>query len=235
MLEKHPTRHVFQIQPLALHFSPRPYIQRPPVSQQRDRVQLFRYHALLLSCLLTPTFTVSCPHFSCMHYAFRLSSAMPGICLPCSLHLLGPLASFLQLLPGPVSYAFILFLAFGHRARPTTVLSSALAFLCPQTLRTQDTTDTATFFPPTCFVQLHHHSQDRSLVSLRQEFFLGHCRRHPVVYPLLMSGCHWLSLSHESNSSLVSLLLFVSLLFTLSSVHTRVASTWLSDGFLENF
>lgn len=151
VLEKHPTRHVFQIQPLALHFSPRPYIQHSPVSQQRDRVQLFRYHALLLSCLLTPTFTVSCPHFSCMHYAFRLSSAMPGICLPCSLDLLGPLASFLQLLPGPVSYAFILFLAFGHRARPTTVLSSVLAFLCPQTLHTQDTHRHCHLFPPNLF------------------------------------------------------------------------------------
>lgn len=148
MLEKHLTRNVFQMQPLALHFSPRPYIQHSPVSQKRDSVQLFQYHALLLLCLLTPTFTVSCPHFSCMHYAFRLSSAMPGICLPCSLDLVGPLASFLQLLPGPVSYAFILFLAFSHRAQSTTVLSSALAFLCPQTLHTQDTHRHRHLFPP---------------------------------------------------------------------------------------
>lgn len=119
----------------------------------------------------------------------------------------------------------------------TAVLRSALAFLYPQTLRTQDIYKHFHLFPPTTyFAQLYHHPQDLSLASLLQEFFLGHCSRHSVVIHFLHLVVIGLAFPTKAILPLfVSLLLFVSFLFTLNSVHTRVASTRLSNGFLENF
>lgn len=90
--------------------------------------------------------------------------------------------------------------------------------------------------PATYFAQLYHHSQDLSLATLFQEFFLGHCSRHSVV--IHFSYLVIIGLAFPTKATLplfVSLLLFVSFLFTLNSVHTRVRSAWLSNGFLENF